>query len=173
MGRVQLYPLREPIYHIQRHDQIPPTAQLLGKCVDTSTGRDKLYTLVKQNKFLSVLVSYRAGPHDQYYCSQYDFPLRVLAWFPWALGEFRKSPFVGGLHAGAMTSADMEVDGEMLCVQNTCDGYALVNRSRNQQDPISDYDPVDISLSWDFLYKKGFLELWESLGEAYLRGEFS
>jgi hypothetical protein len=171
MSRVQLYPLKEPIYHINRHDQIPPKAKLLGKCVDKSTGRDKLYVLVKQDTFLSVLISYRAGPHDHYYCKQYDFPLRVLEWFPWALEEFRKSPSEGGLHAGAMTSADMDVDGEMLCVQNTSDGYALVNRSRNKQDPISDYDPVDISLSWDFLYKDGFLDLWKSLGEKYERGQ--
>lgn len=171
MSRVQLYPLKAPINHIYRHDQIPQDAAELGRCVDKSTGREKLHVLVRQNGFLSVLISYSAGPHDQYYCKQYDFPLRVLSWFPWALEEFRKSPSEGGLHAGAMTTKDMDVDGEMLCVQSTTDGYALVNRSRNKQDPISDYDPVDISLSWKFLYEDGFLDLWKSLGEKYERGE--
>lgn len=171
MSRVQLYPLKTPINHIHRHDQIPYDAEELGWCIDKSNGRDKLYVLVKQDGFLSVLISYRAGPRDQYYCKQYDFPLRVLSWFPWALEEFRKPPSEGGLHAGAMTTKDMDVDGEILCVQSTSDGYALVNRSRNKQDPISDYDPVDISLSCEFLYKDGFLALWKSLGEKYERGE--
>ena len=171
MSRLQLYPLKTPLVHIHRHDQIPSFAKELGRRPDRSTGREKLYVLVQQHQYLTALVAYRAGPQDQYYCDQYDFPLRVLVWFPWALEEFRKSPSEGGLHAGAMTSADMDVDGEMLCVQNTSDGYALVNRSRNKQDPISDYDPVDISLSWDFLYKDGFLDLWKSLGEKYERGQ--
>lgn len=85
-----------------------------------------------------------------------DFPLRVLVWFPWTLEEFRNPPSEGGLHAGAMTTKDMDVGGEMLCVQSTSDGYALVNRSRNKQDPISDYDPVDTSLSWQFCTKTDF-----------------
>ena len=32
---------------IQRHDQIPSCAKELGKCLDKSSGRDKLYVLVK------------------------------------------------------------------------------------------------------------------------------
>lgn len=169
MNRIQLYPLEQPLHRIQRHDQIPLGLKKLNECHDKKSG--DLYTLVKQGDHLSVLVSYKAGPQDSYYCKQYDFPLRVLSWFPWALGEFRKSPAEGGLHAGAMTTKDFDVDGEMLCVQNTSDGYALVNRSRNVQDRVSGYEPVDISLSWEFLYKDGFLDLWKSLGEKYERGE--
>jgi len=59
----------------------------------------------------------------------------------------------------------------MLAVGSTTDGYFLLNWSRNQQDPVSDYDPAEISLHWDFLYKLGFLDLWKELGEKYERGE--
>lgn len=118
-----------------------------------------------------MLVAYHNVKTFQYHCKQFDFPLRVLVWFPWALDEFRKSPAEGGLHAGAMTTRDFDVDGEMLCVQNTSDGYALVNRPRNVQDRVSGYEPVDISLSLEFLYEDGFLDLWKALGKKNERGE--
>ena len=171
MSRVQKYPLLQPLSRINQHDQLPSSSVELGRCLDTSNGNEELYTIIKNENHLSVLISYHCGPNDQYYCDQFDFPLKALSWFPWALEEFRKPPAEGGLHAGAMTSKDMDVDGEMLCVQSTTDGYALVNRSRNQQDTGSNYDPVDISLSWEFLYELGFLDLWKSLGEKYERGE--
>ena len=126
--------------------------------------------MVKQEKYLSLLTSYHSGPNQQYYCKQYDFPLKALSWFPWALEEFRKPPAEGGLHAGAMISKDMDVDGEMLAVGSSTDGYYIINRSRNQQDPISKYDPVDVSLHWDFLYTLGFLDLWKKLGDQYELG---
>jgi len=65
---------------------------------------------------------------------------------------------------------DTSVDGEMLCIQSTTDGCAIVNRSRNQQDPVSDYDPVDLSLSWDLLNSLGLLTMWKQLGEKFERG---
>jgi hypothetical protein len=139
--------------------------------LDTSNSNEDLYTLVKQEQYLSLLVSYSCGPDNEYYCDQYDFPLKVLSWFPWALEEFRKPPAEGGLHAGAMISKDMDVDGEMLAVGSTTDGYFLTNWSRNKQGSRSTYNPVDISLSWDFLYTLGFLELWKSLGERYEQGQ--
>jgi hypothetical protein len=71
-----------------------------------------------------------------------------------------------------MISADENVDGEMLCVGSTTDGYRIVNRSR--QSPLAfdeSYEPTDLSLSHNFLYRLGFLDLWKSLGEKYERGE--
>lgn len=172
MSKVQEYPLEKPLSHIRRHDQLPSGTVELGRCLDNRPeDRERLYVLVKHEGHLSVLMSYHSGPNDQYYCKQFDFPLKALNWFPWALEKFRKSPAEGGQHAGAMISGDMNVDGEMLAVGSTTDGYAITNWSRNQQDPVSDYDPVDISLNWNFLYKLGFLDLWKSLGEKYERGE--
>ncbi len=168
---IQLYPLLKPLAQIKRHDQLPKTATLLAELNDPGTGRDKFHTLVKNEDNLSVLRSYHAGPKDQYYCDQYDFPLKVLSWFPWALEEFQKPPAEGGLHAGAMTTKDMDVDGEMLCIQSATQGYYLMNRSRNEHDRESGYSPMEFSMSYDFLYQLGFLDLWKTLGEKYEQGK--
>jgi len=167
---VQNYPLLDPIQRIERHDQLPLRTVELLSCTDNSSGRDKCYTFVKQKDHLSLLVSYYSGPNYQYYCKQYDFPLAVLSWFPWALEEFRKPPAEGGLHAGAMISKDMDVEGEMLAVGSTTDGYCITNWSRNKRGTTSDYDPVEVSLSWSFLYERGFLAMWQKLGERYEQG---
>jgi hypothetical protein len=137
---------------------------------DSDDGND-LFTLVKHQGHLSILVSYRNRKTQKYYCKQYDFPLKTLSWFPKALEEFRKPPAEGGLHAGAMISKDVDVDGEMLAVGSTTKGYALTNWSRNQQDPVTDYDPAEISLSWHFLYELGLLYHWKILGSQYDRAE--
>ena len=171
MSKVQQYPLLTPLSRIHRHDQIPAGSTEIGRYLDNRPEvRERLYVLVKHEGHLSFLISYHAGPNQQYYCDQYDFPLKALSWFPWALEEFRKPPAEGGLHAGAMISKDMDVDGEMLAVGSTTDGYAITNWSRNKQDRVSGYDPVDISLSWDFLYTLGFLDLWKKLGDQYELG---
>jgi hypothetical protein len=170
-NRTPKYPLLKPLPRIDRHDKLPTGSIKLLECSDDSTGRDKLHTLVKHQGHLSILVSYHAGPHDQYFCKQRDFPLKTLSWFPQALEEFRKPPAEGGLHAGAMISKDVDVDGEMLAVGSTTKGYALTNWSRNQQDPVTDYDPAEISLSWHFLYELGLLYHWKILGSQYDRAE--
>ena len=161
---------------IKQHDQLPAGTVKIGECLDNTSGRDKLFTLTNHNGYLSILSSYHAGPKDQYFCKQYDYPLRALSWFPKALEEFRKPPSEGGLHAGAMVSKDVDVDGEMLAVGSTTDGYCFINRSRNDHsnDGYSAeeyYGPIEISLSYDFLYRLGFLDLWRSLGEKYEHGE--
>ena len=170
---IQEYPLKPALPKITRHDQLPPDAVEIGRLLDTTEAED-LYVLVKRAEYLSVLVAYvmHLKTGDKYGCKQYDFPLKVFSWFPKALEEFRKPPAAGGLHAGAMTSADEDVDGEMLCVQAATQGYYLVNWSR--QSPLAfdeDYDPTEISLSYHFLYDLGFLDLWKTLGEKYERGE--
>ena len=168
---IQKYPLQPALSTIAQHDQLPAGTIEIGRLLDT-TEREKLYVLAKRNQHLSILTAYKNLKTHQYYCDQFDFPLRVLSWFPQALEEFRKPPAAGGLHAGAMTSADEDVDGEMLCVQAATQGYYLVNRSR--QSPLAagnSYMPTKISLSYHFLYELGFLDLCKKLGEKYERGE--
>jgi len=174
MSYVQEYPLKDPLPKIQRHDQLPSDAAELGRCLDNeNVGFEDLYVLVRRGHKLSILVAYtrRLKAGDAYFCKQFDFPLKTLSWFPKALEEFRKPPAEGGLHAGGMISQDCEVDGEMLAVGSTTDGYAITNWSR--QSPLGfdeSYKPTDLSLSWNFLYKLGFLDLWKSLGEKYEKG---
>jgi hypothetical protein len=170
------YPVLESLSVIPQHDPLPTGVNYLGHCLDNTSGRDKLFTLTNHRNHLSLLVSYHAGPNDQYFCKQYDFPLKALSWFPKALEEIRKPPAEGGLHAGAMISKDVDVDGEMLAVGSTTSGYCLINRSRNDHRndhhrPEEHYAPIEISLSYNFLYRLGFLDLWKSLGEKYERGE--
>lgn len=168
---VQLYPLLKPLTQIKRHDQLPKTATLLAEITDTSEGLNDFYSILKHEDHLSVLISYKAGPKDQYYCDQFDYPLKALSWFPWALEEFQKPPAEGGLHAGAMTTKDMDVDGEMLCIQSATQGYHLVNRSRSEHDWEDIYRPMRVSMGYDFLYQLGFLDLWKTLGEKYEQGK--
>ncbi|WP_199775591.1 hypothetical protein [Microbulbifer pacificus] len=119
------------------------------------------------------------GKIPYYRCSQADFPLGVLPWFADALTEFRKPPVQGGLHAGAMTSADEDVEGEMLCIQRSMNagrgvgGYAIVNRSRSDHGKLwkNDYHPQEITFADNFLYDAGLLDLIKDLGEKYRRGE--
>ncbi|WP_347360641.1 hypothetical protein [Vibrio vulnificus] len=164
---IQKYPVQPALPTITQHDQLPTGAIEIGRLLDTTEAED-LYVLVKRDNYLSILTAYRNLKTHQYYCKQFDFPLRVLSWFPKALEEFRKPPVAGGLHAGAMTSADENVDGEMLCVQLATQGYHLVNLSR--QSPLGDVDsymPTRISFSYHFLYDLGFLDFLKKLGEQY------
>jgi hypothetical protein len=169
---IQKYHLSDALPKIFNHNNLPHDTEEIGRCIDT-TETENLYILVKHGKYLSILIAYtlplKSG--KTYFCDQFDFPLKVLSWFPKALENFRR-PVEGGIHAGAMTSADEDVDGEMLCVQNATDGYCLVNRSR--QGPFGSgksYMPTDLFLSFNFLYHLGFLDLLISLGEKYERGE--
>jgi len=168
---VQKYPIEPALTTIVHHDQLPIDASEIGRLLDT-TEREKLYVFVRRGQYLSILTSYKNIKTQQYYCDQFDFPLKALSWFPKALEEFCKSPAEGGLHAGAMTSVDENVDGEMLCVQSATQGYYLVNRSRQCLLSLDEsYEPTEISLSNNFLYKLSFLDLWKELGEKYEQGE--
>ncbi|MBU1170521.1 MAG: hypothetical protein KKD44_13240 [Proteobacteria bacterium] len=173
MTYIQLYPVQDALPLITNHEQLPPGAKELGMCLDTTEAED-LYVLVKRGDHLSVLATYtrHLKTGDAYFCDQFDFPLKALSWFPKALEDFRRPPAEGGLHAGAMTSADEVVDGEMLCVESTTSGYSIVNWSRQSPLAFDDsYMPTTLSLSYNFLYRLGFLGLWNSLGEKYERGE--
>ncbi len=164
------YPLKDPLPRISHHEELPPGAVVLAQLTDT-TYREEIYLFVKYHEFLIILISYKF--HGEYQINQYDYPLKVLSWFPWALEEFRKPSNQTTIHATGMTTKDIDVDGEMLCVQSTSEGYALMNRSRDRKgikDPEL-FTPVDLSMLWNFLYPLGFLKLWKNLGEQYERGE--
>ncbi len=164
------YPLKDPLPRISHHEELPPGSVVLAQLTDTTHG-NRLNILVKYQKSLIVLRQYTY--REQYRCIQFDFPLKVLSWFPWALEEFRKPSSQTTIHATGMSSKDIDVDGEMLCVQSTSDGYALMNRSRDsdgEKDP-EVHLPTQIYLEWNFLYPLGFLKLWKNLGEQYERGE--
>ena len=171
MSYIQKYPVVTALSTITHHEQLPSGAVEIGRLMDT-TEREKLHVFVKRGTFLSILSSYKNLKTQQYYCTQYDFPLKILSWFPKALDEFRKPPAEGGLHAGAMTSVDEDVDGEMHCIHAATQGYYLVNSSR--MSPLASpnsYMPSQISLSYHFLYDLGLLAFWKALGEKYERGE--
>ncbi|RMF18862.1 MAG: hypothetical protein D6758_03335, partial [Gammaproteobacteria bacterium] len=82
---------------------------------------------------------------------------------------FRKPPAEGGLHAGAMMAPEEDVDGEMLAVGSTTDGYSITNFSRSSNPGY--YNPAAIYLTWEQLYEMGLLDLWKQLCDKYERGE--
>lgn len=176
MSYIQEYPLVPPLEKITRHDQLPSGATLLGQLDKGETDYDPSYFFVKRHDKLSILIAHIMDltMGDRYVCHQYDFPLKVLSWFPKALEEFRKPPAEGGLHAGAMISKDEDVDGEMLAVGSTTQGYNITNWSRHAKgvdgNP-SFYRPTTLDLDYDLLYDLGLLDLWKSLGERYKQGD--
>lgn len=172
---IQQYPIEESLPKIQRHDQLPASAKELGRKLDTATtpGYENLYVFVKNSDHLSLLMARtrnvkHVGP--QYYCDQFDFPLKVLSWFPDVLGEFRKPATQSRFPAGTLISPDENVDGEMLAVGSTTDGYDITNWSRQDPTYTTTYSPVRLSLKSEFLFELGFLDLWKRLGEQYEKG---
>ena len=176
MSYVQNHPLLSPLDKIERHDQLPNDCQIIAQLREGEDHDDVLMILVKRGNNLSILETYttewKSGP--VYSCDQYDFPLKVLSWFPKALEEFIKPPADGGLHAGAMTSGDQEVGGEMLSIGSTTKGYEITNWSRDASGVDADpdyYEPTSLNLDYELLYDYGLLDLWKTLGEKYERGE--
>lgn len=175
------YPVKAQLPRIEHHEQLPEDAVELARIADPNSERYTIF-FVRQGKYLSVLEAGSWLLKDgtpRYRCSQVDFPLGVLPWFADALTEFRKPPAQGGLHAGAMSSADEDVEGEMLCIQRSMNagrgvgGYAIVNRSRSDHGKLwkNDYHPQEITFADNFLYDAGLLDLIKDLGEKYRRGE--
>ena len=131
---------------------------------------------IQRGAFLSILrwsvLKLKTGP--KYSCHQYDFPLKVLSWFPSALAEFQRPPADGGLHAGAMISKDQNVDGEMLAVGSTTQGYDITNWSRDARGINAHpdfYRPVTLEMSYEMLNDRGLLRLWKELGDKYDMGQ--
>ena len=169
MAYIQKFPSLTPLPVIVDHRQIPVGSYLLG----SMSFDGKLYSLVyREDSHLSVLTSETYTIKDgtsHYYCTQHDFPLRVLTWFPAALEGFQKTPAQGGLHAGAMLTDYKDIDGEMLTVGRTTEGYSLTNWSRCRHGNKT-FAPIDLALDNELLYQHGFLQLWQSLGERYKQG---
>ena len=176
MSYIQNYPLSIPLRKITRHDQLPSESECVAELRKGNEKNSPNYMFIKRDNNLSVLITYTTeiSGHEKYICRQKDFPLKVLSWFPKALEEFIKPPADGGLHAGAMTSGDQEVDGEMLSIGSTTKGYEITNWSRDASGVDADpdyYEPTSLSLDYELLYDYGLLDLWKTLGEKYERGE--
>ncbi|RLU00128.1 hypothetical protein [Ketobacter sp.] len=176
MSYIQNHPLLAPLPEITRHDQLPPESECIAELRKGNKKNNPAYMFIKRGDSLSILITYTTviSGQEKYICRQKDFPLKVLSWFPKALEEFIKSPANGGLHAGAMTSGDQDVDGEMLSVGSTTKGYEITNWSRDASGANADpdyYEPTNLNLDYDLLYDYGLLELWKTLGEKYERGE--
>lgn len=176
------YEVKSPLPEIVRHDHLPPGAIEIANIVE-STERDLFY-FIKNNGFLSILSVTEPGRtlangQPYYRCSQDDFPLEFLSWFPVALIEFQKPPVEGGLRAGAMTTPDIEVGGEMLCIQRALGvdqdrgGYIVRNRSRCEKDydPETEFKPHNVCWASRFIYEGGLLKLITDLGEKYKNGQ--
>lgn len=174
------YPVKEQLPRIEHHEKLPDGAKELARTTDPNEGDTVVF--VQQGEHLSILKAdswlLKDGtPH--YRCAQTDFPLGVLPWFADALTNFRKPPAQGGLPAGAMSSADEDVEGEMLCIQRAMNagpgvgGYSIVNWSRNDHSDLwkNDYHPQQVTFADNFLYDTGLLDLIKDLGKKYCRGE--
>lgn len=176
MSYIQEYPLLPALETIERHDALPPNSVHLGGLAMGKNPEDVKIEFIQRGAFLSILrwsvLKLKTGP--KYSCHQYDFPLKVLSWFPSALAEFQRPPADGGLHAGAMISKDQNVDGEMLAVGSTTKGYDITNWSRDADGVDADpdyYEPTSFSMTYEMLNDRGLLRLWKELGDKYDMGQ--
>lgn len=174
------YPLRADLPVITRHDQLPHDCIHLADVRDATADRHLYFVL--NNGYLSILDVVDRQRQDGtglYNCGQDDFPLELVLWFPIALEEFKKPPAEGGLHAGGMTTPDIRVGGEMLCLQRALGidhdrgGYTVMNRSRCARgyNPDEFYKPHSVSWASRLLYDGGLLELIKDLGKRYQAGQ--
>jgi hypothetical protein len=173
------YAVKPALPEIARHDQLPAGCQHLAYLKDNTCNTH--WHFVNNNRHLSILnVADRQREDGSHYyrCNHDDFPLEFLTWFPDALAEFQKLPAEGGLRAGAMTTSDIEVGGEMLCIQRALGvdqdrgGYAVMNRSRclKNKNIETSFTPHEVIWASRFLYEGGLLDLISKLGEKYRRG---
>ena len=176
MSYIQEYPLLPALEAIERHDALPSNSVHLGGLAMGENPEDAKIEFIQRGAFLSIIrwsiLKLKTGP--RYSCHQYDFPLKALSWFPEALTEFQRPPADGGLHAGAMISKDQDVDGEMLAVGSTTQGYVLKNRSRDADGVDADpdyYEPTSFSMTYEMLNDRGLLKLWKELGDKYDMGQ--
>jgi hypothetical protein len=179
--------IRKPKYFVKpnlplitRHDQLPSGAIELARIQDNTQER-VLWIFVKNNTGLSILYVAqwtKKNGQQEYLCSQDDFPMEFLTWFHDALTDFQKPPAEGGLRAGAMTSADQDVGGEMLSIVSAIGedrgygGYTVNNWSRCQRryDHSTEFTPHEVSWAQRFLQEGGLLDLIKSLADQYKKG---
>lgn len=172
--------IKPDVPKIERHDDLPVGCKELASIQDNTCSTH--WYFVNNNGFLSILdVADRTlndGSH-YYRCSHDDFPLEFLSWFEGALIEFQKPPTEGGLHAGAMTTPNINVGGEMLCIQRALGvdqdrgGYIVENNSRCKRnyDPETEFEPHGVCWASRFLYEGGLLDLIKNLGEKFKQGQ--
>lgn len=175
------YPIKTQLPEITNHNHLPDGAVELARINDTD--RTTLsYVFVKNAGYLSIVIPryLHLKTRIDYFCVQCDFPMGFLPWFATALSNFQTPPTKGGLHTGAMSSDDQNVEGEMLCIERTmgsrgCNesGYNFVNLSRCDRSDYFDgeYMPQTLNLSEKFIKHSGLLDLIKDLAEKYQRGE--
>lgn len=173
-------PTKPNLPEIIRHDDLPEGAVKLAR-IKNVINNGYEYLFIKNNEGLSIVRTrerYLTNGDLFYACYQTDFPIEFLGWFDSALTDFQKTPIDGGLHAGAMTSADQSVGGEMLCIQRTTDGYAVLNRSRcritveQSRRDLGHFDAQEIVFEKRFLFEGGLLNLIKDLAARYDAGLF-
>ncbi len=162
----------EPLQKIDRHDQLPDQAILLFESEFDESGL-VTYSAISHENHLKVLTSYtlvlKSGP--QYYCHQYDFPLKALSWFPKTLEAFMNGVMLEGGGGGGMTTPEIEVNGEFLSVSRHSSGYDLNNWSRQCHQAFDDeFRPTMLSFESDFLFDAGFLQTWTRFGDKFEKG---
>jgi hypothetical protein len=176
------YPVKQNLPKIDHHDQLPQGAVLLAEIPDTLNGCYDTTMFVRNADGLSILdhtTRTLADGSPYYRCAQADFPMEFLSWFAKALSDFQKPPIEGGLPAGAMTSADQNVGGEMLCIQRAMavnqhgGGYCALNRSRceRRNDVNTEFEPHEVCWGDNFLFEGGLLDLIKDLGEKFEQGK--
>ena len=74
------YPILDPLPQVNHHDHLPEGFKELSRI--HSNHNQKLYVFISQGTHLTILAAFHAGPENQYFCEQYDFPLKALTWFP-------------------------------------------------------------------------------------------
>ena len=174
------YSVKPQLPEILDHEHLPAGAVELAR-INDRLNYQKDFVFVKNNEGLSIVrAETRLMPtgKEMYFIDQTDFPLGFLSWFPRALREFQKPPVKGGLPAGAMSSPDQDVEGEMLCIQRLMDagnhqqGYRVLNRSRCRRGVTLEghFDAQKIDFAENFLYEGGLLKLIEDLGQRYEQG---
>lgn len=130
-----LYNLNSPVTRVVSYTNLPPGCRALKAFnLSEDTDEDRII-FIDNNGLLSILYvseSILASGQALSVNVQTDVTFQFLDWFPKNLVEFMKPPAEGGLHAGAMITADEDVDGEMLSIYRiqSPSGYGVINRSR-------------------------------------------
>ena len=174
------YPIKDNLPTIIHHDKLPHDATELGRIYDPR--ENDTWVFAKNTQSLSIIDASSYQLKDgtpRYAIAQNDFPLEFLPWFAKALTEFQKPPAEGGLPAGAMTSADEDVGGEMLCIQRAMGagggsgGHAVLNRSRCERgcEVNTKFEPHEVSWGDSLLFEGGLLDLIKDLGEKFEQGK--
>ena len=170
MPYIQRHPILEPLVKIKHHQHLNKH-QI--KLLELEYPLEKTtYSLIKNGIHLSVLASYYCGKPAEYYCDQFDYPLRALNWFPKTLQGFINGEIYKGEGGGAMTTPHLEVDGEFLAVDRGSQGYGINNWSRSSHSQFGKgFEPTMLSLDNKLLYDCGLLKEWTILGEKYKQGQ--